>query len=102
MAVEFSITVINKKGLHARAAAKLVKCAQQFQSDIQVKRLLPPSQADLLQQENAAVAATSILGLMMLGAHSGIDLSILVSGVDEQEAATAVQQLIVNRFDEEE
>jgi phosphocarrier protein HPr len=97
-----TVTIINKKGLHARAAAKLVKCAATFDSDIRVKRLKAPDQAELLDDADASVCARSILGLMMLGASSGIILELTATGADAEAALNAIIALIEARFDEGE
>lgn len=97
-----TVTICNKKGLHARAAAKFVKCASAFDADIQVRRLQAPKQAELLESDDASVSARSILGLMMLGAHSGIELELTACGVDADAALDAIGQLVDQRFEEKE
>jgi len=84
------IEIINKLGLHARAAAKLVKTASAFESSIEVDRA------------GQTVNAKSIMGVMMLAASQGTQLKILVDGSDELDAMDAVLDLINNRFDEDE
>lgn len=84
------IKIINKLGLHARAAAKLVHLASRYASDIKLIKG---------QQE---VNAKSIMGVMMLGAGFGTELNLQVSGEDEIEAFNDVVALIENRFGEGE
>ncbi len=85
-----TLTIINKLGLHARAAAKLVKLASAFESDIQVKRL---------QRE---VNGKSIMGVMMLAASKGSEIELTVSGMDEETAMAQLINLVQTRFGEEE
>jgi phosphocarrier protein HPr len=84
------ITIINKLGLHARAAAKLVATASAFSSEVQVGKA------------SNMVNAKSIMAVMMLAASKGTELSIEVCGKDEQAAVDAIIILINNRFDESE
>ncbi len=84
------IAVINKLGLHARAAAKLVRLAGHFESRISL--LHNGQEAD----------AKSIMGLMMLAATQGTQLEIVAEGGDEAEAMTAVVNLFNERFGEDE
>jgi len=88
--IEKSITIINKLGLHARAAAKFVTIASDFNSNIQVAR-------------NArTVNGKSIMGLMMLAAAKGTDITVHINGDDEQQALQAIEELINNFFGEGE
>ncbi len=84
------ITVINKLGLHARAAAKLVTCASEFQSDIQ------------LSNNDQTVNGKSIMGVMMLAAGKGTVLLLSAEGEDEAAAMEALETLIQDRFGEGE
>jgi phosphocarrier protein HPr len=84
------ITIINKLGLHARAAAKLVSLASRFACDI---RLL---------KDSTEVNGKSILGVMMLAAAQGTELELVADGEDEVEALDALEDLIARRFDEAE
>ena len=84
------ITIINKLGLHARAASKLVNCASQFESDVFISR-----------KENR-VNAKSIMGVMMLAASKGVELELEIEGGDEQECRNALVELINDRFGEDE
>ena len=85
-----NITIINKLGLHARAASKLVNCASQFESEVFIGR------------NGNRVNAKSIMGVMMLAASKGIELELEIDGNDEQICQQAVVDLINNRFGEDE
>jgi len=84
------ITLINKLGLHARAAAKFVQTASAYTCDVSV------------QFNNKKVSGKSIMGLMMLAAACGTHLEIFTEGDNELEAMTALEQLIQGRFGESE
>lgn len=84
------LLIINKLGLHARAAAKLVHAATRFTSDIKV------------QKEEEVVDAKSILGILLLAAGKGTTITVTAEGPDEEEAVEAIETLIANRFDEAE
>ena len=86
--IERDLEIINRLGLHARAAAKLVHTAGRFGCEV------------TLVKEGEAVDAKSILGLMALGAAKGTKISIICDGADEAAAMEAVTELIANRFDE--
>lgn len=88
--VQREVTIINKLGLHARAAAKFVTVASRFESDIQLVR------------GNRQVNGKSIMGVMMLAAGRGTKLTIIASGADEASAVQDLEELINNRFGEEE
>ena len=85
-----TLSVINKLGLHARAASKFVKLASSFQSDIKVKR------------GEREANGKSIMGLMMLAASCGTAIEVTASGPDEREAVAALTDLLARRFDEGE
>ncbi len=88
--IKKSITIINKLGLHARAAAKFVTTSSGFNSDIEVSR-------------NArTVNGKSIMGLMMLAAAKGTDITVHINGADEQQALLAIEELINDFFGEDE
>ncbi len=84
------ITIINKLGLHARAAAKLVQTASAYSSDISVLH------------NNKKVSGKSIMGIMMLAASRGTTVEIIAVGPDEEEAMLALETLILDRFGEGE
>ena len=88
--LERSIVVTGRLGLHARAAAKLVRVASQFQSSITLKRSDNSVEAD----------AKSILSILMLAASLGTELEVVASGPDEQVALDAVLDLFARDFDE--
>ncbi len=90
-----TVTIINERGLHARAAAKLVEVARPYQSRITIHR------EDGLYEEGDGVPATSILGLLMLVAEPGTPLIIKAEGEDAAAALDAIEQLILNRFTED-
>jgi len=82
--------IINKLGLHARAAAKLTQLAGRFKCDVWLSR------------NGQRVNAKSIMGVMMLAASKGSSIGIETSGEDENEALQAILDLIRNYFGEEE
>ncbi len=84
------ITIINKLGLHARAASKLVNCASQFESEV------------YLSKKDNRVNAKSIMGVMMLAASKGVELELEIDGADEQACRDAIVGLINDRFGEGE
>ena len=84
------IEIINKLGMHARAAAKFVTLAQTFLADIKVSR------------NGREVNGKSIMGVMMLAAAKGSTIELIIDGEDEEKAMQHLTQLIHNRFDENE
>ena len=84
------VTIINKLGLHARAANKLVSTAGDFQSDIRVKG------------NGREVNAKRIMPVMMLAASQGTEVELIVDGPDEQDAVEALTALINDYFGEGE
>jgi phosphocarrier protein len=92
------VTIRNKKGLHARAAAKMVKTAAGFNASVQVVRLPRPGESGT----QATAGATSILSLLMLAAEMGVDVELRGEGADAEQAIAALEDLIARRFDEEE
>ncbi len=90
MILEKRVTVVNKLGLHARAAARLVKLTAGFKSAIQ-----------LSLAENT-VDAKSIMGVMMLAATQGSELTLVVRGEDAERAADAVCRMFADCFGEGE
>jgi phosphocarrier protein len=83
------MAIINQRGLHARASAKFVKCAESFDADIKVSR------------DGMTVPATSIMGLMMLGAAMGTSIEVEASGPQAEAAIAALGALVESKFDEE-
>ncbi len=88
--LEANITIVNKLGLHARAAGKLVNLTKTFSSEI------------VLARESEEVDGKSIMAVMLLAAPIGTEIQLKVSGEDEEAAMAAVSALINNRFGEED
>lgn len=84
------LSIVNKLGLHARAASHLVKTASDFKSRITVEK------------SGASANAKSIMGLMLLAAAKGHTVTVTADGEDEAAAMTAVEALIRDRFHEEQ
>ena len=87
---ERRVTILNKRGLHARAAARFVKLASQFAAELTVAK------------DGVAVSGRSIMGLMMLAASPGCHIDIEAEGEDADAAIAALAALIAARFDEDE
>jgi len=83
------ITIVNKLGLHARAAAALVKSASAFASEITILH------------SGKEVNGKSIMGIMMLAAAKGTEIEVSITGADEEQAMQAIEQLILRRFGED-
>ena len=90
MTIEKTLTIVNKLGLHARAATQLMQLANQF--DAKIILVKGEKQAD----------ANSVLGLMMLESHQGEQVKVVVEGKDEEQALKAIETLIEGRFNEDE
>lgn len=84
------VEIINKLGMHARAAAKFVTLAQTFASDVRIAR------------NGREVNGKSIMGVMMLAAAKGSIIELNINGEDEEKAMQYLIELINNRFDEQE
>ncbi len=84
------VTIVNRLGLHARASAKLVSLASEFQSKI------------LLRRDAQEVNAKSIMGIMMLAAARGTEIELCADGRDADKALRALTELVTDRFGEEE
>lgn len=97
MTASVIVEIVNKKGLHARAAAKFVKIVASFDAQVRVTKLVQSG-----DEEAPEVVGSSILGLMMLGADPGSRLSIAAEGAQAQEAVAALAELVANRFGEPE
>ncbi len=82
------IGIVNRRGLHARAAAKLVTLAEQFSANVEVAK------------DGQSVSARSIMGLMMLGAGVGSSVTLSAEGFDAREALDAIMVLIEAGFHE--
>ncbi len=85
-----TLTIINRLGLHARAAAKFVGLASGYRCDVQIEKA------------GRRVNGKSIMGVMMLAASRGSEVTLYLDGEDEEQALQALQTLIENRFDEGE
>lgn len=85
-----TIIIINKLGLHARAAAKLSRLAEQFSSEI------------TLEKSEHSINAKSIMQIMMLAANKGSQITLSANGVDEANAIQAITDLVNRYFDEAE
>jgi len=88
--LEAEVTIVNRLGLHARAAGKLVNLAKTFESSVTLAR------------DAEAVDAKSIMAVMLLAAPIGTHLTLRVDGDDEASAMEAIRALIANRFGEDE
>lgn len=86
--VTADVGIVNRRGLHARAAAKLVNLAEQFSAEVEVAK------------DGQSVSARSIMGLMMLGAGQGCSISVSAEGFDAREALDAIKALIEAGFHE--
>jgi phosphocarrier protein len=83
------LTIVNTKGLHARASAKFVQCAAKFEARVTVAK------------DGNLVSGTSIMGLMMLGAGIGSEISVAATGRQAVSALDAIEALIVSKFGED-
>ncbi len=88
--IEREIEIVNRLGLHARAAAKLVHLTAGFESEV------------WLAKDGEEVDAKSILGVLLLAAAQGSTITVKTQGRDEDEAMEAIANLIANRFDEDQ
>ncbi|CTQ61307.1 MAG: HPr family phosphocarrier protein [Roseibium album] len=85
---EKDLTIVNQRGLHARASAKMVKLVETFEADVQVSK------------DGQTVGGTSIMGLMMLAASPGCCIRVCVSGQEAQAALDAISELVESGFGE--
>lgn len=84
-----TVTIVNRRGLHARAAARFVKMAERFKAEVTVVR------------KESSVSGLSIMGLMMLAAGPGATLEIRASGEEADAALDALVKLVADKFDED-
>jgi len=84
-----TVTIVNRRGLHARAAARFVKLAGEFDADITVCK------------DGASVSGLSIMGLMMLAAAPGTQIGIRAAGKQAEQAVDAITALVNAGFDED-
>ena len=87
--VTATLTLANQRGLHARASAKFVQLAERFEATISVSK------------DGESVNATSIMGLMMLGAACGTQITVSASGPQAEEVLTALAALVADKFGED-
>ena len=85
-----TLTIINKLGLHARAAARFVQVASGFESEI------------IVIHGNKEVSGKSIMGVMMLAAGRGSSIQVIANGKDEETALNKLEELVLDRFGEGE
>jgi phosphocarrier protein HPr len=90
MTARMEIEIMNKLGLHARAAARFVQTASEFKSEI------------MLSHNGKQVSGKSIMGVMMLAAGKGSTIEVMAEGRDEQAALEKLAELVRNRFGEDE
>ncbi|WP_334058952.1 HPr family phosphocarrier protein [Alteromonas sp. S005] len=90
MTIKKTLTIVNKLGLHARAATQLVQLANQFDAKI------------ILKKGDKEADASSVLGLMMLESHQGEQVDVIVDGDDAADALAAIEELIEGKFNEDE
>ena len=83
------LTILNKLGLHARAAAKVVSTANEFESTI------------IITKDGKNADARSIMKLLMLSASQGSRISVEVDGADQKDAMRSIEKLFNNKFDEQ-
>ncbi len=82
------VTIVNRRGLHARASARFVKCAERFQADVRVVK------------DGQTVGGTSIMGLMTLAAAPGCKVELEAEGPDAEAALDALTALVKDGFGE--
>ncbi|MCW4115136.1 HPr family phosphocarrier protein [Aurantimonas sp. MSK8Z-1] len=87
--VERTLTIVNKRGLHARASAKFVQVAERFDAEMTIVR------------DGLSVGGQSIMGLMMLAAAQGSNIHVSATGPEAAEAVEAIAALVADRFGEE-
>jgi len=87
--MERTLIIVNKLGLHARAAAKLVTHASKFAADVKVRK------------DGREVSGKSIMGVMMLAAAKGSQITLIAEGADAAQALDELEALIARKFDEE-
>lgn len=84
------LKIINKLGLHARAAAKLVSITSRYSANVELK------------SAEQKVNGKSIMGVMMLAASQGTIIEVITNGEDEHDLILAIENLVNNKFDEDE
>ncbi|PVB61379.1 HPr family phosphocarrier protein [Labrenzia sp. 011] len=86
--LERDLTIVNRRGLHARASARLVKLVETFDAEVHVSK------------DGQTVGGTSIMGLMMLAASPGCCIRVCVGGTDAEAAMSAISELVESGFGE--
>ncbi|MEO9169334.1 MAG: HPr family phosphocarrier protein [Aestuariivirga sp.] len=86
---KLELAIINQRGLHARASAKFVKCAEGFDASV------------IVSKDGQSVPGTSIMGLMMLAASMGSSITVEASGPQADQAIVALSALVASKFDED-
>lgn len=86
--LEKDLTIVNRRGLHARASAKLVKLVETFDAHVEVSK------------DGQTVGGTSIMGLMMLAASTGCSIKVEADGNEAETAMLAITELVENGFGE--
>ena len=89
-AIVRDMPIVNRKGLHARATAKFVQCVEKFDAEITVSRC------------GETVGGTSIMGILTLGAGMGSTITVAATGAEAEEALTALEALVADKFGEGE
>ena len=89
-AVVRELNIVNRKGLHARATAKLVHCVEQFDAEVTVSR------------GGETVGGQSIMGILTLGAGIGSSIIVSAAGPQAREAIDAIAALVISKFGEDE
>jgi len=85
-----TLSICNQRGLHARASAKFVKTASEYEAEV------------LVSKDGTTVDARSIMGLLMLGAGIGSTIEVSASGEQAEQALAALSDLVARRFDEDQ
>ena len=87
--MERTVSIVNRLGLHARAAARLVTLASKFEADVHIRK------------DEREVSGKSIMGVLMLAAAKGSQITLIAEGTDAEQALAEIAQLIADRFGEE-
>jgi len=87
--MERTVTIVNRLGLHARAAAKLVTLAGRFKCEVRIRK------------DGREVSGKSIMGVMMLAAAQGTRITLIADGADAAQALDALEALVKHRFEED-
>ncbi len=88
MSIKRTLTIVNEKGLHARASAKLAELVEEFDAEARVEK------------DGLDALGDSIMGLLMLGAAQGCQIDVTTSGEQAEALADAIEALVADRFGE--